>query len=152
MPDVEQVMTVAGVGLAASVATFAYVAVSMNDGIPRIEGQEHLALFARPSHALDLRIGASTPESAPLRRDVAKSMAGPAVDYSPTASIRRNPEMQARVLQWTGQRVTVLGPEGPLDIGRGEIARDMGRLVDVRLVEGRWIAVFERQAGSQSSR
>lgn len=153
MAEVEQVMTLAGVGLATSVAAFAFVAVARNDGVPRIAGQEHLALFAQPSNSGRQRAADSRFAPAPDRLVVASPGQPAMIDYDPTATITPASTFQTKVLRRIGGRVIVAGLDGPLSLGLGDVAPGMGRLADIRLIEGRWVAIFEtKPAQAQSSR
>ena len=144
MLDVDGKMTFMGVGLAASVATFAVFAIRQNDGVPKIQGQEHLALFARPTTSRDERAAAISAG----QRAVNPSAS---VDYSPTATIVGNPAPQAFVNRIDGDRVIVEGPSGLVELRQGEVAPGLGQLRDVRLVNGRFVAYFVPVA-NQSSR
>ncbi|HMN70961.1 MAG TPA: hypothetical protein PKA55_03715 [Rhodoblastus sp.] len=138
--------------MATGVAIFAYVAVAQNDGTPGVSGQEHLALFAKPSRAQAERLVAA---GAPLPKDVAiaeRDNFTATVDYAPTATIKETTERggMMRVLR---DRVIIAGPGGVSELRPGDAAPGFGRLQDIRVVDGRWTAVFAPEVGqSQSSR
>lgn len=146
----DQAMTVVGAGLAMSVATFAVVAVRQNDGVPWVNGQEHLALFSKPSRSQDDRVvasgnggsGANGHETSLAR-----------IDYAPTASIKARPATPGRVTRVTRDRVLIDGSNGQLELRLGDAAPGLGRLENIRLIDGRWTAIFGGTVNrSQSSR
>lgn len=148
----EAIMTVGGLGLAAGSVAFAYMAIQANDGAPRINGVEHLALFAMPNSARDsqiVSIGAGSPAAVPLMQG---DVVAPAIDYTPTATI--GPALERRQVRSVGRdRVMFDGPSGPLEVRKGESAPGIGRLRDIQRIQGRWIAVIEpERRPTQSSR
>ena len=136
---VDQAMTVVGAGLAISVATFSVFAVKQNDGVPWVNGQEHLALFSKPSRSQDDRVvasgnggsGANGHETSLAR-----------IDYAPTASIKARSTTQGRVTRVTRDRVFIDGSNGQVELRLGDTAPGFGRLEDIRIVDGRWTAIF----------
>jgi len=146
-------MTIAGAGLALMCAGFAYVAIQGNDGSPRIHGVEHLALFAMPNKSREQQVISTigkSPTSVPL---VEGDILAPGVDFTPTATIKPLPLVYRQVRRVVRDRVVFDGPSGIEEIRMGEIAPGIGRLRDIRRVEGRWIAVIEPEPrNAQSSR
>lgn len=149
---VERGMTVAGVMLAGCVATFAFVAVRDNDGIPTVHGVEHLALFARPSRALDNRIAAAAARASRDARAARGDDTPAVVDYAPTATIRTMPRRPA-VLATFEDHVLVEGDTETVVLRPGASLHGVGRLEEIRLMRGQWVAIFvPEKSGDQSSR
>ena len=145
MLNADQGMTLAGVGLAASVGVFAYVAVESNDGVPRIRGAEHLALFGRPSLARDERL-ASFGNARPFEIGEQSEP----IDYAPVATIVGGGAPQVRVERVLKDRVILAGAAGQKEVRPGEVAQGFGRLQEIRIVRGRFVAVFAPDAGQIS--
>lgn len=138
---VEQGMTLVGIALAAVTAVFAYLAIERNDGVPRIGGAEHLAIFAMPTNAQDERLptGAVVVSEAAPQSQIELSMP---IDYLPTATIRGKTVGEFQVRKVLGDRVVVQGPSGATELRPGDFAKGVGRLREIRLVRGRWTAVI----------
>lgn len=139
--SVEQGMTLAGVGLAALATGFAYLAIVGNDGVPKIGGAEHLAIFAMPSNMQEARLSSGVvvaPGASAISRD--QSLAP--IDYLPTATIRANPGARPQLLKILKDRVVVQGPSGPVELRPGDFAEGFGRLREIRMMRGRWVAVI----------
>ncbi len=137
--DAERGMTVAGIGLAALATGFAYVAIERNDGVPKISGAEHLAIFAMPSNQPEERTAAAAvvvPGASPAPQPPAP------IDYLPTATIRDNFANQFRIRRVFKDRAVVDGPAGSLELRAGDFVRGFGRLREIRMMRGRWTAVI----------
>jgi len=137
----EQGMTLAGIGLAALATGFAYLAIERNDGVPKIGGAEHLAIFARPAN-----LRGEQPESGAILVSEAQTLPeshSPApIDYLPTATIRGDATGRLEVQKVLKDRVLVRGPSGRAELRPGDVAKGLGRLQEIRLVRGRWTAVI----------
>ena len=150
--NVERGMTVAGVALAGCVATFAIVAVRNSDGVPLVHGVEHLALFARPTRALDERNASSATRAGRDAKPARDDNAPATVDYAPTATIKSG-ERRPRVIDTFEDHVLVEGDMGLIMLRPGASLRGIGRLEEIRLMRGRWVAIFGPEQGAvQSSR
>lgn len=151
--SVEQGMTVGGVALALATAGFAYTAVEHNDGSPRIHGAEHMAIFAMPSRLREERLASGDADAS---RGLAVSegdVVSPAIDYSPTATIREAEPAERHVRRVLKDRVVLDGARGPVELRPGEFLPGIGRLQEIRLARGRWVAVIVAEpAKNQSSR
>ncbi|MCB1541290.1 MAG: hypothetical protein KDJ16_06675 [Hyphomicrobiales bacterium] len=137
----ERGLTVAGVLLAGAIATFAAVAVERNDGVPRIHGVEHMALFARPTRALDERVGSFGVGGRTIVAVPHGDRSPDPIDYSPTATIqpdRRQPSLK----EVFRDRVIIEGAAGRIEVRPGEVAEGFGELQEIRRIRGQWRAVF----------
>lgn len=137
----EEGMTVAGIALAVLATGFAYHAIERNDGVPKIGGADHLAIFAMPSKSRDKQLasGAIVLSEAPMSTQVDPTAP---IDYVPTATIRNNPAERFQVQGVFRDRVVIQGPLGTVELRPGDIAKGLGRLQEIRLAQGRWTAVF----------
>lgn len=139
--SVERGMTFAGVGLAAVATGFAYLAIVGNDGVPKIGGAEHLAIFAMPSYTQQARLSSGVvvaPGASAISRDQSLSP----IDYLPTATIKANPNARLQLLKVLKDRVVFQGPSGPVELRPGDFADGFGRLREIRMTRGRWVAVI----------
>lgn len=139
--SVEQAMTLAGVGLAALATGFAYLAIVGNDGVPKIGGAEHLAIFAMPSNMQEARLSSGL-VVAPGASAISREQSLSSIDYLPTATIRANPGARLQLLKVLKDRVVVQGPSGPVELRPGDFAEGFGRLREIRMARGRWVAVI----------
>ena len=148
----ERGLTVAGVVLAGIVATFAVVSVERNDGVPRIHGVEHMALFAKPTRALDERIayfgvGGRTVVALPP-----SDRSPDPIDYAPTATIQLD-RRQSSLKEVFKDHVIIEGTAGRIEVRPGEVVEGFGKLQEIRRMRGQWTAVFVASTdGGHSSR
>ena len=63
----ERIWTASGVALACFALVGALILIQTNDGVPRVFGGEHLALFSKPVRSRDVEIELPIAAGAPLR-------------------------------------------------------------------------------------
>ena len=158
----ERVMTGCASLGALGVAAFAFVATWTNDGVPKINGVDHLALFAKP---IVRRQDAPTAPSAPARVVLAEAKApesggptGVEIDYGPTASTAptARPTAQTdsatkpvlapgayRLVRATRARVRFARGREIVELQPGESAPGFGLLKAIVWRDGAWSPVFE---------
>lgn len=130
----------AGVALAFAACAFAYGELGNADGAPKINGMDHLALFAQPARLRDQR----------LSQEAASKIAS-GVDYAPTATVGRSAERYS-IFRVERDLVVMRGPDGLFAVGIGETAPGRGRLVAIVGREGAWRPQFAPDSGAQTSR
>lgn len=168
---VERAMTACGVLLAFGAGAFAWTQIAGNDGNPKVNGAQHLALFGRPKEyhdekqALALRGPAPSVEPVVAPRQPA---ADAGVDFAQTATISERPAMARgdpfgspirsegpdyRVRRVLADRVIVESKGETFILRIGEAAAGVGRLTAIVMREGRRVAVIgPAPAGGQTSR
>jgi hypothetical protein len=157
---IEKAMTFCGVAVAGTVAALACLQITVNDGKPKINGAEHLALFGRPKGQERGGIAvASYDTSRPQEKRMADEGGGgrPDVDFSTTASIgdgseperseRKDASVRPAERRYRIQRVTsdsaFLEARGRTIILRvGESVAGVGQLKAIVRRDGRWVAIM----------
>ena len=152
-------MTSCGVLAALGVSAFASIQIAGNDGVPKVNGVQHLGLFARPNERSEPGALALNPGGASGAVRVAKAPqpgAG-ALDFSQTASIARPTPDGGREPLDAGARSStpgyrirhVLADRAILERGGetlimriGETATGVGQLKAIVLREGRFVAII----------
>lgn len=148
--SVEQGMTLAGVGLAALATGFACLAIAGNNGVPKIGGAEHLAIFAMPSNTRE----AGLAPDAVVRSGIAPASEDQSlarIDYRPTATIRTGPAERLQLRQVFRDRVVVQSRSGSVELRPGDFAKGFGRLQEIRMARGRWVAVVVPEGATDHS-
>ncbi len=125
----------AGVALAFCACAFAYGELG-SSGAPKINGMDHLALFAQPHRLRDDR----------LRQEAERR---PGLDYAPTATIGKDAGGHSI---WRVERDLVVfrGPEGLFAVHIGDEAPGHGRLVSIDRRDGAWRPTFAKARGQTS--
>jgi hypothetical protein len=155
MDAAERAIATSGVVLAATVATFASIQIFENDGAPKVNGVEHLALFARPAKARDEARRQASPAPIP---DVPVE-----IDREPTATIRSRsnpifgdtpPTGRAawRIVQVDRDRVVIEDDSGRIVVRKGDRAPDGRVLTAIIARQGGWMAVWMDSPSLQTSR
>ena len=151
----ERLWLAGGIALAGVIAATATMQVRDNDGMPKIYGAEHLALFAQASRgrAPDDAGGQSVATSS--TKSPVRATAPAAVDFETTATIRtdREPDAdrEAGVVGAPALKSVERGsgafrtPNGVVMRRVGETAPDGRRIVAFKRRDGEWVAVVSPQ-------
>ena len=160
---VERLMTSGGVLAALGVGVFASVQIAANDGVPKINGVQHLALFARPRER-QVETTATVPS---VQRVSPTANFSGEIDFSRTASIGDRSSQSSRTeynsvspdsRRFSVRRVLVdraiVETNGETIVVRlGETATGVGQLKAIVVREGRYVAIIGPElSASQTSR
>ena len=142
--SVEGVMTACGVVLACGVAAFAGFETWTNDGVPKINGVDHLALYAQPNGRRVIEEARNAP---PVRTDPGidygpTATVRPGIDYAPTSTVRN----ELRIVEVSRDRVRLSRGAEMIELKPGQSARGVGTLRQIVWANGAWSPVFDPSA------
>lgn len=138
-PPSDTALKVSGVVLALALVGAASLEMARNNGVPKVNGLQHLAVFARPARIRDERL-----------RQAGETPAPKDIDFEPTATIA--PPEFASVRKVERDRVTITTREGDVTVRIGAMVEGYGQLVAIVGGEGAWRPVFSTLRDGQNSR